>query len=188
MRTFLEVVTRTFGQRPTMLAKNVASVEALRGADHFQRLVVDHLAQGVGAANAAMADYTPSGQYLWLLDDDDECTNHGLVEELKHLAWMHVNPPAFILRMDHGGYLGVLPSDKDWQRPPQEAGIGCSAIVTRADVWMRCRQAWVGGKYNSDFDYIAAVWAEYGADIIWHDVVASRCQRISHGLPEAVTV
>lgn len=186
MTPFLEVVTRTFMQRPNMLAANAASVEALRGADHLHSVLVDYHMLGVAAANAALANYAPSGQYVWVLDDDDLCLHAGLVEDLKYLAWLHASPPAVIVRMDHGEPLGVLPAAAHWRQVPHEAGIGSSAIITRKDVWMYCRSAWGSGRYASDFDFIAAVFAAHGSTnrIVWHDVIASRCQRISRGEPE----
>jgi hypothetical protein len=183
---FLEIVTRTFNQRPKMLAANVASVEALRGADATQVLLVDLEKRGVASANAMLAEFTPCGQYVLVLDDDDVLTHMGLVEDLKQLAWMHGNPPAFIVRMDHGDWLGVLPSDNDWKQEPHEAGIGSAALIARKDVWMAHRATWASGRYASDFDFIHSVWCEYGGHIVWHDVVASKCQRISRGQPEMV--
>lgn len=184
MMPFLEIVTRTFGARPTMLAANQASVQALTGADHHHTVMVDHDRAGVAAANAGLATFTPQGAYVWLLDDDDLCTHPKLVEDLKYLAWLHASPPAVIVRMDHGAPLGVLPDADHWRQPPHEAGIGCSAIITRRDVWMYCRSAWASGRYSSDFDFISTVYGVHGDRIVWHDVVASRCQRISRGEPE----
>jgi hypothetical protein len=181
---FLEIVTRTFGQRPKMLLANKASVDSLRGADAFQVFVVDNGHAGVAAANARLATYTPLGQYVLVLDDDDVLIYDKLVEDLKHLAWLHGNPPAFIVRMDHGSWIGVQPDLEHWCQPPVEGHIGCSAMIVRRDVWMEHRQAWASGRYASDFDFIAAVWRAYGPQVVWHDVIATKCQRISHGEPE----
>jgi hypothetical protein len=54
-----------------------------------------------------------------------------------------------------------------------------SAYVVRRALWQRCAGAWQP-QYDSDFDFIAAVLRET-AHVIWHDVVASRVQRISKG-------
>ena len=60
-------------------------------------------------------------------------------------------------------------------------------IVTRADVWLRHREAWASGKYDSDYDFIAAVFAnekyiqerlvELGWDVI-RDLLPSRREEI----------
>jgi hypothetical protein len=156
----------------------------MTGADHYQTMIVDCNCAGVAAANAALATFEPRGAYVWLLDDDDACTHPQLVEDLKYLAWLHGNPPAVMVRMNHGSWVGVQPDDKHWRLQPVEGHVGCSAIITRRDVWMYCRKAWASGRYASDFDFISAVWAVHHDRIIWHDVVASRCQRISRGEPE----
>ena len=181
---FLEVLTRTFMGRPNMLVANTQSIEALAGADHSHVVLVDYQQQGVAAANAALANYEPTGSYVWVLDDDDVCVYPAMVNDLKYLSWLNGMPPAFIVRMDHGDLLGVLPDAAHWLQPPVEAGIGCSAIITRRDVWMYCRKAWASGRYASDYDFISAVWAAHADRIIWHNVIASRCQRISRGQPE----
>lgn len=181
--SFLEIVTRTY-KRPALLAANMASVAAL-GGDIRHTLLCDEIGIGVAAANAQLAQFEPVARYVWVLDDDDVCSYDNLLIDLKYLAWLHNSPPAIIMRMDHGRELGILPDTRSWRQAPREAGIGCSAIVTRRDVWMRHRQAWATGRYASDFDFINAVWASWHRSIIWQDVVASRCQRISRGLPEA---
>lgn len=180
---FLEVVTRTY-KRPTLLAQNQASVAAL-GDDVRHTVLVDEVGVGVGGAQLKLAEFTPLGKYVWVLDDDDVCTYPGLVTDLKYLDWLHAQPAAIIVRMDHGEYMGVLPSMADWQQAPKQAGIGCSGIITRRDVWLRHRHAWASGHYASDWDFINSVWTTWQRSIVWLDVVASRCQRISHGLPEA---
>lgn len=180
----LEVVTRTY-KRPTLLAANVASVAAL-GDQVLHTILRDEVGMGVAAANAQLADFTPSAQWVWLLDDDDLCTRPELVADIEYLTWLHGGPAAIIVRMDHGAPLGVLPNDGDWQQPPKEAGIGCSAIIVRRGVWLRHRHAWASRRYASDFDFISSVWATWQRAIVWHDVIAARCQRISHGQPEAM--
>lgn len=180
---FLEVLTRTY-KRPTLLAQNQASVAAL-GNDVRHTILRDEVGIGCGAANARLAQFAPLGKYVWLLDDDDLCTYPELVQDLQYLDWLHGEPAAFIVRMDHGQYMGVLPNKADWEQAPKHAGIGCSAMITRRDVWMRHRHAWESGHYASDFDFINSVWDTWQRSIVWHNVIASRCQRISHGLPEA---
>lgn len=178
----LEVVTRAY-RRPQMLADNVASVQAL-GEGVLHTILHDEVGIGVAAANARLAEVAPVGEYVWVLDDDDLCIHAGLADDIHYLAWLHDAPPAFVVRMDHGVPLGVLPSMDDWGRLPRESGIGASAIITRRDVWMAHRQRWATGRYAADYDFIAGVWAEWGPEIVWHDVIASRCQRISRGAPE----
>jgi hypothetical protein len=147
--------------------------------------LTDEVGIGVAAANAQLAEFTPSAEYVWVLDDDDLCIHPDLVADLRDLIRLHGRPAAFVVRMDHGEGLGVLPRDWDWGQPPKEAGIGSSGLIVRRDVWLRHRHGWATGRYAADFDFIASVWETWQRSIVWHDVIAGRCQRISHGLPEA---
>lgn len=179
---FLEVVTRTF-RRPKALAACMTSVALQSVSDHRHVVLHDDVGIGVTKANALLATYTPRAEYVWVLDDDDLCVDATLVASLRDVAWV-LDPPAFVLKMDHGPELGVLPS-WSWEVAPVEGDIGCSAIVTRRDVWMLHRQAWASGRYASDFDFIAAVFDAHGPQIVWLDRVASATQNgRSMGRPE----
>ena len=182
---FLEVVTRTY-RRPEGLARNQASLAAQTDADWVQTLLVDEIGIGVEAANARLADVEPVGEYVWVLDDDDYCVRDDLVERLKSIIGaMLTAPAAVVVRMDHGD-LGVLPDvGRWWGLVPPEGGIGCSALVVRADVWRQYREWWRTGRYASDYDYIAAVLRNE-SHVVWVDWVVSRIQRRSIGRPEGV--
>lgn len=175
----LEVVTRC-NRRPKMLAQNVASLDAQLCGDWVQTLLTGAAGKGMAAAQAQLAEFCPYGQYVLLLDDDDVLVDRRLVLDLQRIVVTRRQPPAVIVRMDHGP-LGVLPDDAQWMQEPQQGRIGCSAIITRADVWMKHRGAWASARYESDFDYIHSVWEEHGDRIVWHDTVASRVQRRSMG-------
>jgi hypothetical protein len=181
---FLEVLTRCY-LRPQSLQTNIESLRRQTSHEWRQTFLVDHVGRGVAWANAQLADVDPVGDYIWVLDDDDACIHAGLVTDLQYLAWLNDCPAAFIVRMDHGP-LGILPDDDHWQQPPIEGQIGASAIITRADVWIRHRSAWRSGRYASDFDFISAVFHYEGDAIYWHDCIASAVQRISRGEPERV--
>lgn len=178
----LEVVTRCY-RRPNLLAKNTASLQAFLSCGGTQTFLVDDVGMGMAAAQAQLAEFTPCGQYVWVLDDDDECTDRRLVIDLQRITLKHGQPPAVMVRMNHGR-LGILPDDSTWQQAPRHGHIGVSAIITRRDVWMVHRDAWRSAHYASDFDFISAVYATHGPHIVWHDTVASRVQQISVGAPE----
>lgn len=177
---FLEVVTRSY-KRPTMLARCKESLPAHEAGELRHTVLVDLIGHGVGWANGQLARFTPIGKYVWLLDDDDECARPSLLRELKKIA-QDEDPEVIMLRMDHGPR-GVLPDDYTWGLMPVHGRIGCSAFVTRGDVWLRHRQVWAGAKYYSDYEFIRAVFQD-AQHVYWHDVVASRVQRISLGMPE----
>ena len=88
--SFLDIVTRTY-KRPSMLAANVRSLQTQTDQDFTQAVLRDAVGMGIAAANAQLAHYTPTGRYVWVLDDDDICVYPSLVEDLKFLANVHHN-------------------------------------------------------------------------------------------------
>lgn len=165
-----------------MLAANQESLRRQTSEDWIQTVLTDDLGRGVEWANQRLGAYAPmlAGDYVWVLDDDDLCTRPTLVEEIAGIVANYA-PDVIMLRMDHGP-LGVLPNDEHWQRPPERGQIGVSAYVVRRELWQRHADAWQP-TYASDFDFIAAV-LEDTPHVIWHDVIASKVQRISRGEPE----
>jgi hypothetical protein len=176
---FLQVLTRCY-RRPQMLMTNMAGLTAQSDPDWEQTLLVDGEGRGIGAAQAALANLAPyvRGQYIWIVDDDDCCIRPTLVAECKAIAAEH-EPDVIMVRMDHGPR-GILPDDAHWHKPPVLSWIGCSAYIVRRAVWQRHAHVFTSATYNSDFDFIAAVFAS-DPDLDWHDVVASAVQRISLG-------
>lgn len=179
---FLEIVTRTFMQRPNLLVANREALLAQTSDAWKQTLLVDYHRRGVIYANKAMRLFTPSGRYVWLLDDDDICIRPTLVQELQEIAQLNA-PDVIFLRMDHGE-LGVLPDESQWgNRRLHHGHIGCSGFVVRDETWMAFRHNW-GESYHGDFEFISAVAADKQVRVYWHDVIASRVQRISRGASE----
>lgn len=177
---FLEVVTRCY-KRPAMLAANVASLQAQTCDRWKQTLLVDDVGRGVAWANGNLAGFVPTGHYVWLLDDDDLCIRETLVAELFEIVpWF--NPDVIMLRMDHGE-LGVLPDDGIWGQGPALGRIGNAAYVVRREIWLNHAAAWERATYDGDFYFIEAIFRD-APRVYWHDVIASRVQRISRGRAE----
>jgi hypothetical protein len=181
---FLEVVTRCY-KRPVMLARNQDSIQVQTCDDWEQTLLIDPVGFGVGWSSEQLGHYGVrlTGEYIWLLDDDDVCVRQTLVQELKEIARDH-NPDVIMLRMDHGPR-GILPDANTWGRRPVKGKIGCSAYVVKREVWQAHSGAWLPGEYSSDFNFINAVFASEPI-IHWHDVIASRVQQIGLGKPEGL--
>jgi len=183
MAPFLEVVTRCY-KRPEMLARNQASLKTQTCENWTQTLLVDDVGRGVEWANENLGNYAPqlTGDYIWILDDDDECSRETLVEELYQIA--KYKPDVIMLKMDHGPR-GILPDLGYWGEPPVHAHIGISAYVIRRELWQIYAGEWFPGVYFSDFVFIAAVF-QSDPVVYWHNVIASKVQRISLGQPERV--
>ncbi len=176
----LEVLTRC-NRRPQMLMANIRSLTAQSDPDWEQTFIVDTAERGIGASYEALATQPVRGEYIWILDDDDLCIHPDLVRDLRKLATGR--PGVVMVKMDHGTGLGVLPDAAHWGKAPVQGHIGCSAFIVRRDVWERHLGAFTPGHYASDFAFIHSVWEEEPV-IVWHDVVASRVQQISHGVTE----
>jgi hypothetical protein len=156
-------------------------------ADWVQTFIVDTAARGIGASYAALAAHPVHGEYIWILDDDDECIWRSLVADMRRIVRAKPETQVIMIRMDHGADLGVLPDDAHWGGPPVQGHIGCSAFIVRRDVWQRYASVFAPGHYASDFDFIELVWRSEPVTV-WHDVVASRCQMGAlHGAPEMET-
>lgn len=179
---FLTVITRCF-KRPTMIAKNIASLSAQTSQDYDQLCLIDDVGRGVGWSYTNMASYAPrlKGDYVWILDDDDMCICDTLIDDLKAIVAEH-NPDVIMLKMDHGPR-GILPG-KSWQQRPVLGDIGCSAFVVRRGVWQD-HAPYFTPDYNGDFAFISSIFDE-DYEIYWHDCIASKVQRISDGQPERV--
>lgn len=182
MAPFLEVITRYF-KRPRMFRLNRLSLQVQTCQDWMQTVLIDNLGQGVAWANENLGAWAPKlqGEYIWILDDDDQCIRPTFVAELLAIA-TELNPDVIMVKMDHKERR-VLPDVAHWGQPPAHGFIGCSAYVVKRQVWQQHAAAWYPGTYYSDFNFIAAVFNS-GPKVYWHDVIASEVQRISLGQPE----
>ena len=177
---FLEVLTRVY-KRPTMLAHNIASLEAQNDKDYKQTFLIDDVGRGIGWSYTNMAAYAPNlvGDYIWILDDDDVAVSQSLIKDLKKIVEAH-NPDVIMVKMDHGPR-GVLPS-VCWQRHPEIGGIGCSAFIVKRHIWQK-HSGHLGNNYAGDFDFINSIfWRDY--KIHWFNCIVSKVQKISYGAAE----
>jgi glycosyltransferase involved in cell wall biosynthesis len=170
---FLEVLTRTFGERPTMLLRNKLSLSEQTSKDWQQTLLVDEEKRGVPWAVGNLSTVEAEGEYVWILDDDDECIDPEFVEKLKEFVTAQNLPDVVIVRMEHTGH-GTLPPLDLFGQAPELGKIGTSAFVVRRDVWNANRFRWVEN-YTGDYFFIAAVYRK-GYRFVWWDMVASRTQ------------
>ncbi|OQA96951.1 MAG: hypothetical protein BWY25_02200 [Chloroflexi bacterium ADurb.Bin222] len=177
--TFLQVVTRTFGERGPLLARNQASLAALEDQDWEQTIVRDTVGRGCAWANANLATVPASAEYVWVLDDDDECANPGLLGALKPLRGAAV----IVCRATHVRF-GVLPHDEHWGAAPVLGDCGWSNLLVRGDVWEAHRGYLAEcGVYEGDYRFAAHLW-ESVEPFAWLDLVAAHYPRVSAGARE----
>jgi hypothetical protein len=176
---FLEIITRTFGQRPGLLARNQASLAALTNPDWQQTIVMDDVGRGCAWANANLATVETHGDYVWVLDDDDYCACPDLIERLRPYASAYV----ILLRAEHALF-GTLPHENNWRRRPVLCDIGFSNFVVRGDIWNLYRTEFTKlAMYAADFHFIDLLWRQ-NFPFVWLDVVAAQYPQRSLGAAE----
>lgn len=180
---FLEVLTRCY-KRPRSLRRNRASLDRQTCDDWVQTFLIDDVGRGVPWANRMLGRYADrlEGDYIWVLDDDDECICPNMVAELRALAQVHA-PDVIYVRAEMGHY-GVMPPDAYWQHAPVLNKIGMSNFVVRREVYQAHADAWPY-QIAGDYAFISAVHAATPPDrVLWWYRTVMRCQRISKGTPE----
>ena len=183
-KPFLEVVTRVYA-RPESLKVNQASLDAQTDRDWQQTMLIDDVGRGVSWANRNLGAYGPRlvGDYIWILDDDDECLRPTLVAELKAIVAEH-QPEVIMVRSDCGRH-GILPPDDLWGQSPRHSQVSMSNFVVRREIWQTYAPAFPLA-HAGDYVFIHAVIQGVGLDNVhWHDVTAMRIQWKGGGRPES---
>ena len=179
--TFLSVVTRCY-KRPTMLARNIASLEAQTAPDYEQLFIVDDDGQGIGWANCQFYEHRdePQGDYILMLDDDDMLARNDAVMLLRAAA---ASGPELIM---HGfRYVEgiILPTEgvreNKW---PTITQVGTSCFTTRRDIWYDNIEHF-GIPTAGDYNFLYKTWPSLDS-IEWLDEIIGEVQRVSHGAPE----
>lgn len=150
----------------------------------MQTLLVDDVGRGVPWANLVLANYARQleGDYIWVLDDDNECTLPTFVEGLQDIV--QECKPAVIMVRAIVGRFGVLPPDELWGKPPVYCRIDMGCFVVSRQTY-RSFCSYFHGALGADFSFISTVLDELDpARVVWWDVVAMRTQRVSAGAPE----
>jgi hypothetical protein len=166
-----------------MLQWNQASLEAQTDGDWDQVLLVDEVGRGVPWANQNLIENREraTGEYVWVLDDDDEATDTTLVATLKEVAKEH-NPDLVMVRIDHGAEIGIQPDDEYWLNRPVYSHCGGSSIIARNGLWQEAIKHF--GNHNAgDISYAQAAF-DMAQNSYWLNRVAARVQKVSWGRPE----
>lgn len=178
---FLQVITRTFGARPKALARNQEAMRAQTDPDFDHTIVVDPNPRGPVMADRNLAAFEATGDYVWVLDDDDLCTRPTLVAELKAIAEREY-PDVIMVRAYHGLW-GTLPRDENWQRPPVKGNVGWSCYIVRGQVWNAHRE-FIPVMAGADYYLLEHLWNAPGLRWYWHDVTAAYYPTQSDGAAE----
>lgn len=184
---FLEVITRTFGERPGMLQRNLDSLAALSDPDWQRTVILDDARRGVAWAVGNLRNVEATGEWVWVLDDDDRCMDRGLVGLVKKLARSETGqsertPDVVMVRCYHARF-GMLPSTANWQREPVRGNIGTSNYIVRREVWNATRDLW-RELYDGDYWYIKALWERRDLRFAWLPTMAAFYPQQSLGAAE----
>lgn len=179
---FLSVVTRCY-KRPSMLEKNIASLQMQMDMDFEHLFLIDDDGHGLSWANRQFYRHRdkPHGDYILMLDDDDVLIRDDVVTQFKRKTTDY--PELVMCKFDCGPW-GVLPSHGVWvNKRPKLTRVGTSCFITRRDVWHSHIEHF-GQPTAGDYHFLSAIWPDL-TDIEWLDLVIGRIQQIGKGKPEA---
>lgn len=179
-RPLLTIITRHWNtpERAAMLAVNRRSVAEQTCQDFEQILVLDREGRGKRAAAAALNNLAEriTGEYVYILDDDDMLIRPRFVEELRQIIEVHA-PDVVIARCDHGP-LGVKPSDAYWQQPPAVGQIGTPSFVVQRDLYLQFAHSFAEPEQRvGDGLFISRVY-DSGVLVYWFNEVVAKTQQI----------
>ena len=177
---FLTVVTRAF-RRPRGLARCVDSVARQTDPDIEHIILHDAVGRGVGWSYENLGTAHPSGEYVFILDDDDYLIDPDFVSVLRAFVAEHNSPDIVFVQMDVCGR--ILP---EWSEGLRMGDIAVSCFVLCRNVWIEHRGDF-RAQYAGDFHFINAVYrcARQHTEARLNRVV-SRVDRVSSGKPEAI--
>jgi len=164
-----------------MLARNKASLETQSCQNYEHVFLVDKMGVGIAEANRRLINVQVSGEYVYILDDDDEITDPNFVNDLQAIANQHA--PDVIMVRSENGESGILPTCEVWHQHPIEGRISMLNFVVKTDVFRKHAQAFTEKGFAGDFTFINEVF-QNGYNVYWHDCIVARIQRRSHGKPE----
>lgn len=176
----LTILTRTY-KRPKALAVLQASL-ARQSCKDFEHVIIrDEIGIGIEQTHINLRSQSAEGDYVWVLDDDEEVVDWRFVEWLWRSSKSLYKPRLIVApytRHYPGAGTQFLPDA--W--PPKRDHIASNNIIVDHALWYSTRESW-GTSYSGDFDWIAEVWKQVpSAQFYLGTVVVS--QTVSLGAPE----
>lgn len=177
---FLEILTRHLATRADLLAHCQSSLESQTDDDWMQTLLIDNLGRGVAWANANLGRYAPQveGDFVWVLDDDDECTCQTLVADLKRVT-SETCADVVMVRGEINRH-GVLPDASVWGLRPLFAHVAMPNFVLRREVF-RKHAGKLAVSRGADYNLIRDVFDADVYRVAWLDQVVMRSERARFG-------
>lgn len=155
---FLSIVTRHMASRPRMFARCLESLKVQTCQDFEHVVLADEVGRGMAWANRQFFEHRalPQGEYVLILDDDDELATPEAVAILKAAAEAS-QADIIVFYGEHGERLGRLPTANVWGKAPLYSQISGQDFITRREVWYRHIAAY-GAERAGDFAFLSEVW------------------------------
>jgi hypothetical protein len=167
----LTLLTRCHPDRPKMLARCVASVEAQSDQDLQHLLLRPEIEPHDIIKVGPLIHYAASqitGDYVMQLPDDDRLASPNFVADLRAVVAGGA-VEVVIHRMEYGDSW-ICPPEPQWSRRQAVVGyIAGQNMIARADIYRAASGEWLRPVYEADFYYIqkalsiakAVVWWNY---------------------------
>ncbi len=182
---FLTIITRRMeGKRSDHFSKHKESVLSLTDMDFQELFIIDTVGIGMHAANAAFQLAVPSisGEYVFLLDDDDFLTNKNFIGLLRSEARGKNSDVVFFKNKILTGYEDqIYPRPCSWNTGHLgRARIGGSCFIVKKWVFEKYIHHFAKPSFG-DWHFITEVMKDPDIRASWLDVVMFETGKVSRG-------
>lgn len=186
VKPFVTFFTRTFGGRPTMMARCVQSIEEQDDPRWEHVILMDEKRRGIKYADGQFERnlHRINGAYVFVVDDDNALATPHFVSWLWDVVQREGEPDVVMFRCNYDD-LGVLPQPGDWGQYPQHGRISPFNCIVKSGLFRQAVHVWTEGEpYKADYDFLKALFDRTDR-IYWFDSEPlALVQRRSCGQPE----
>lgn len=183
MNPILTIVTRHMPRkRKRVITRMLESIDFMKDNAQKQIIIDDkEIGHPYAASLVVKAKGEVTGDYVWLLDDDDECSCPQMIFLLQRIK-KHVNPDLIMARclLNHDN---VMPEDKVWNlkniQVIQPKQIPMPAMIMKNELYQKTIDAIQGHDSRLDWylmERLQQVDKESPLVIYWLDVIVMRQQ------------
>jgi len=184
IRPFLSIVTRNHPGRPNLLKRCIESVEKLKDKDFQHIIIYDSEGLGIPHANQLFAKgkYRVTGEYVFMLDDDDVLISDDLVSDMKLVTSLQNYPDIIFVLMTLNGI--TFPSPLVWEKDQLIPGnIGTSCFVMKNELWQDSIDSFKTTELSGDFNFINTAFSKTSSKY-WYGKTYARAFGLSGGKAE----
>ena len=183
---FLSIITRVMkDKRPEAYGAHKESIKRLESKDFEELMIIDSVGYGVHEANRSLSEAIGrvSGDYVYLLDDDNFLLNPKMIDSLKKVSKKH-NPDVIIFRayIRNGKYDDIYPTSHVWRKEIKACHIGGICFAVKREIFDKFIY-YYDQPSMGDFHFIDAV-IKSGASVYWLDEFQAETFRVGRGKAE----